>query len=82
MGCQSCGMPLSKDPQGGGSNKDGSKSGEYCSFCYGNGMFLQPNMTLEEMKTFCQNKMAEMGFPRFLAKLFTMRMHKLKRWCK
>ncbi|HAQ38579.1 MAG TPA: hypothetical protein DCQ58_08735, partial [Saprospirales bacterium] len=24
--CQSCGMPLHKDPQGGGTEKDGSRS--------------------------------------------------------
>jgi hypothetical protein len=26
--CQSCGMPLKQDPQGGGTNADGSKNKE------------------------------------------------------
>ncbi len=30
-------MPLSKDPRGGGTNADGSKSSEYCSHCYSAG---------------------------------------------
>jgi len=29
--CQSCGMPMSKDPQGGGTEKDGTKSLKFCN---------------------------------------------------
>jgi len=29
--CQSCGMPISKAPQKGGTNANGSKNLEYCS---------------------------------------------------
>ncbi|MBX7146092.1 MAG: zinc ribbon domain-containing protein [Alphaproteobacteria bacterium] len=32
-------MPLNKDPQGGGSNIDGTKNKMYCSYCYQNGQF-------------------------------------------
>jgi hypothetical protein len=32
--CQSCGMPLSKDELGGGTEKDGRISTKYCSHCY------------------------------------------------
>jgi len=42
--CQSCGMPLSKDPDGGGTNTDGTRSQTYCSFCYENGAFVQSDM--------------------------------------
>jgi len=38
--CQSCGMPLNKDPQSGGTNADGSKNEKYCSYCYQNGAFV------------------------------------------
>lgn len=44
--CQSCGMTLYSDDVK-GSEKDGSKSEEYCAYCYGNGGFTRP-MTLEE----------------------------------
>lgn len=44
--CQSCGMTLYSDDVK-GSEHDGSKSEEYCTYCYGNGTFLRP-MTLEE----------------------------------
>lgn len=35
--CQSCGMPLSPDALG--TNKDGSKNGDYCMYCYKDGEF-------------------------------------------
>lgn len=37
-------MPLSKDPLGGGTNADGSRSTEYCSHCYKTGRFTAPNI--------------------------------------
>ncbi|WP_305065382.1 zinc ribbon domain-containing protein [Methanococcoides sp.] len=46
--CQSCGMPLEKDEDF-GANADGTKSDEYCLYCYQNGKFTQPDITLEEM---------------------------------
>ena len=39
--CQSCGMPMSKDPQHGGTNRDGTKSADYCSYCYVAGEFTK-----------------------------------------
>ena len=43
--CQSCGMPLKKSPNGGGSNADGSISKMYCAYCYENGKFVNPDWT-------------------------------------
>jgi hypothetical protein len=37
--CQSCGMPLKKNLQGGGTEKGGTKSVKYCSRCYQEGRF-------------------------------------------
>jgi hypothetical protein len=78
--CQSCGMPLRKDENGGGTNADGSKSKEYCSRCYQNGQFTDPSITLDQMKEKVMGKMAEMHVPKFMANYFTRDMHKLKRW--
>ena len=60
--CQSCGMPLKSDPQGGGSERNGTKSDIYCSYCYQNGKFTQPNLTVEQMQDFVKTKMKSMGF--------------------
>ena len=63
--CQSCGMPLSKDPLGGGSKADGSLSGEYCSHCYRKGVFTQPDITAEELMKLVEGKLRSMHFPGF-----------------
>lgn len=78
--CQSCGMPLKKSPNGGGSNADGSISKAYCSYCFENGQFIQPDMTVGQMQEFVKSKLKEMGFPGFLAGFFTKGIPKLKRW--
>ncbi len=78
--CQSCSMPLKKDLQGGGTNKDGSKSSLYCSLCFDAGEFRKPTMSMEEMKGFVNEKLKEMGLPAPLRWLFTRGFHKLKRW--
>ena len=78
--CQSCGMPLSKDEKGGGSESDGTKSKKYCSHCYQEGEFTLPNITMEQMKERVKGKIKEMGFPGFLAGLFTRKIPRLERW--
>lgn len=77
--CQSCGMPMKRDEKGGGTNADGSKSTEYCSFCYQNGVFTHPG-PVEEFQEFCKEKMIEGGHSRFISWLFTRGMKRLKRW--
>ena len=44
--CQSCGMPLS--PEVLGTEKDGSKNEEYCTYCYADGHFTV-DCTMDEM---------------------------------
>ena len=78
--CQSCGMPLKRDEQGGGTNADGSKSTVYCSHCFQRGEFVLMNITAEEMQARVREKLSEMGFPRFVAGLFTRGIPKLERW--
>lgn len=78
--CQSCGMPLKKDIKGGGTNIDGSTSNKYCSHCYEDGKFLQPDITAIQMQEFVIDKLKEMKFPGFLAKYFAKGIPKLERW--
>lgn len=46
--CQSCGMPLDKDPNKGGTNADKSRSDSYCSFCFKDGKFIDEGISLKE----------------------------------
>lgn len=79
--CQSCGMPMKKDEQGGGTNTDGSRTNIYCSHCYVGGNFMNPGIdTAEKMQAFVKGKMKEMGFPGFLAGFFTKGIPMLDRW--
>ena len=48
--CQSCAMPLTDALLG--TNADGSKSQDYCLYCYKDGCFTG-NFTMEEMVKFC-----------------------------
>lgn len=79
--CQSCGMPMKKDPGNGGTNADGTKNAEYCSYCYQNGAFTSPEIgTAADMQKFCIGKLKEMGMPGFVAWLLTRNIPRLKRW--
>ncbi len=62
--CQSCGMPLDKDPNKGGTNTDKSKSEKYCSFCYQDGKFTDEGITLKEkIEKNVQIAISRMGIP-------------------
>jgi Putative zinc ribbon domain len=78
--CQSCGMPLSKDEKGGGSEADGRESADYCSHCYDGGKFTEPELTADQMTRKVQAKMKEMHIPGFLARSFTKDIPTLRRW--
>jgi hypothetical protein len=73
-------MPLSKDKEGGGTERDGSKSKRYCSHCYRGGAFTLPDLTVTEMQERVKEKLREMGIPRFMGGLFTRKIPKLERW--
>ena len=78
--CQSCGMPLAKDPLGGGLETDGSKSSKWCSYCWRDGVFVSPDMSLPEMITLVEGKLREMHIPGPLAKQMAKGTSELERW--
>lgn len=78
--CQSCGMPMSRDEQGGGTELNGSKSIKYCSHCYTDGAFTLPDLTAAQMKERVRTKLTEFGIPKFMTGLFVRNIHKLERW--
>ena len=78
--CQSCGMPLNRDQNGGGTNADGSKNVMYCSYCYQGDKFTMTDITVNEMKERVKVKLKEFRFPGFLTGIFTKNIPKLERW--
>lgn len=77
--CQSCGMPLKK---GAGTEVDGSASTMYCHFCYQNGQFTQPDVTLAEMKVITDTALKEAGWIAPLRWMAKMQLPTLQRWKK
>jgi hypothetical protein len=78
--CQSCGMPLKRDEERGGTEADGSRSALYCSHCYRQGRFVLPDLTVEQMQQRVRDKLTEIHIPGFLTGFFTRGIPKLERW--
>lgn len=77
--CQSCGMPLEKAELM-GTEKDGSQSHEYCTYCYQGGAFVNPGMHLKEMKALVKAKMEEMKMDQGIINMAVNNLPDLKRW--
>jgi hypothetical protein len=80
--CQSCGMPLDKDPNKGGTNSDGSKSEKYCSFCYTGGKFTDEGISLnEKIEKNIQIAVARLNIPESKAReMAESQLSNLDRW--
>ena len=46
--CESCGMPMGETDEMYGTESNGSKSLDYCKYCYDKGEFTNPGLSLEE----------------------------------
>ena len=77
--CQSCSMPLD-DPMLLGTEKDGSKSHEYCTYCYQDGVFINPDMTLEGMRLVVKTQMEKRKIDPAIINMAIGTLPKLKRW--
>ncbi|MBL0340710.1 MAG: zinc ribbon domain-containing protein [Bacteroidetes bacterium] len=79
--CQSCTMPLDSDAVK-GTEKNGSKSSEYCMYCYENGVLKNPDMTLDQMEDIIKTQMQKMNLPENLVNMSLNMLPTLKRWKK
>jgi len=77
--CQSCSMPLD-NPELQGTEKDGSKSNEYCKYCYQDGVFINPGMTLKEMTELVITQMEKMNLDSKTIDIAVSSLPNLKRW--
>lgn len=77
--CQSCSMPLDGQELW-GTEADGSKNPEYCKYCYQNGKFTNPGLTLEEMQKRVTEKMDDQNIPEDILEAAISRLPSLKRW--
>jgi len=80
--CQSCGMPMEKDPEGGGTEADGTKSTKYCSLCYDEGEFRDNFTTSKEMIDFVKEELRKQGVSGLKLWFYTSHIKQLERWKK
>lgn len=73
-------MPLS--PALLGTEKDGSPNHEYCKYCYQQGEFTNPGLTMEEMIDHMTRIMEREKIPEDILEAAIARMPHLKRWNK
>jgi hypothetical protein len=79
--CQSCGMPMMKTEDF-GTDINGSKNEEYCTYCFQNGKFTL-DVTLEQMIKKLVTMHDQMGMAEEEArKMANENLPKLKRWAK
>lgn len=60
--CQSCSLPIETDEMR-GTEKDGTKSLIYCQYCYVEGAYTNPDLTLSEMKEIVGDQIKSMKLP-------------------
>lgn len=83
--CQSCGMPL-KQGQGDfrGTEADGTRSEKYCTRCYLQGKYVDPNLTKEQLIniTFEELDKSDMNKIKkwMLKKVYPKQLNALERW--
>lgn len=79
--CQSCSMPMEK-PEDFGTDENGNKVNNYCSYCFQNGEFTHPDVTLGQMTEIVVKNMTEkMNIPEDQARQITQSfLPKLVRW--
>ena len=79
MFCQSCTMPIDNIADR-GTEKDNSKSNEYCKYCYKDGAFSEPGMTFEKMRSIVTIQMQKMNLPGDIIQKSLDSLAHLKRW--
>lgn len=77
--CQSCTMPID-NPEDRGTEKDGSKSDTYCKYCYQNGAFTNPDMTLQKMQETASAEMKKQQLSADIIRQSLEMLPHLKRW--
>lgn len=80
--CESCGMPFSRDPAGGGTEADGRRLMLYCSFCYDDGEFHHKGTDVRAYQAMVVENMVKNGWWRPIAWLVTREIPRLQRWRK
>jgi hypothetical protein len=72
-------MPITKDEDF-GTNADGDRNDEFCHFCFRDGAFVEPSVTLQQMIDKCASMMKQMAVPDEQIEQTKTFIPMLKRW--
>jgi radical SAM superfamily enzyme len=72
-------MPID-NPELQGTEKDGSKSHEFCTYCYQQGSFINPGMTLNDMTSMIKLQMEKRKIDQHIIDMAIKCLPGLKRW--
>lgn len=80
--CQSCGMPLHTKQAGDcrALEADGTRSENWCTLCYQDGAFINPDCTLDEMLAIVDKALRENGSNRVFRWMAAKQVPTLERW--
>jgi hypothetical protein len=79
--CQSCTMPIDQVDNR-GTESDGSKSHLYCKYCYQDGKFVNPQMTVDQMRIIVSTQMRKLKISDTIIHQSLDMLPHLKRWRK
>ena len=77
--CQSCTLPLNQIADR-GTEKDGSPSNIYCKYCYKDGAFTDPDLTMDQMKVIVSTEMHKQKLSDALIRQSIEMLPHLQRW--
>lgn len=72
-------MPL-HGPENFGTNADGARNKEYCHYCFQDGKFTEPDITMEQMIDKCVGIMQQLNMPEAQIEQTKNFIPTLKRW--
>lgn len=80
--CESCLMPLGKNWEDAGTERDGTKSQKYCKYCYVNGELMYKGTDLKDFQKVVYKAMTDRGMWKPKAMFFTWAIKFAPRWKK
>lgn len=80
--CQSCGIYLKHQDFYASLDKEEQRKTKYCTTCYKDGIFIEPDLTYEQMKKRVKERCLKLGFNKFQTFIYLLRLKKLFRWQK
>ncbi len=80
--CQSCGIPLNRDLVYASKTESEKKTSKYCSHCFKDGQFTEPDLTINKMKIAIEKRCKELGFSKLQTYVWKNDLENLDRWRK